>query len=157
MSRAIFSRGVLAIIAAAVIVGTAALAADNLKVENIPPQQALNVLKELRSGSGKLDIANLLVARLAVDGNVIDVTTLNPAVLVSVGQGEHEAGTVFAFTADRKTLVFFTRDLVGGDGHRLNLPVSEFDKQPKFAFPTLTPGGAPREAKIEIRALLRQP
>ncbi|MGQ0663447.1 MAG: hypothetical protein ACT4P2_07640 [Pseudomonadota bacterium] len=149
-------RSLAALGLAACLLSGGAWAAGRLEPEILSSQQALAAQAEL-SHAPPLDFTTVLVARLTIDGEAVDVTSISPVTLRSLGAGATESRTIIRFAADRQSLVFFTRELASGQGHRLVIPVAELDNGPAFAFPVLLPGGAPKEARIEVKALFRRP
>ena len=107
--------------------------------DRVPPAEAAAVQAALLE-MPKIDLSIVYVVRLMVDGRLVEVTSLAPTLLTDDLKGNHWAATVFAYSADKSTLVLFSRDPESGAGYRLTLPVGNVVEGLEFRFPVLRQG-----------------
>lgn len=118
------------------------------KLQKFPAPEALAMQKKL-STPGPLDMARVHTLRLRINGERRDVVSLQPEVINKVGTGDQESATVFAFSADRKSVEMFTRDPKSGIGYMDKIASENFKPKYEFRFPLVSEKGI-KDAKIEV-------
>ena len=118
------------------------------------PDQALAMQHRLRAQN--LDVGRITVARLRVDGEPLEVTSLLPVIVAEARINNGSAYTIFRFSADREHLVLFTRDPATGEGVRLDLARAEWRQGRVIQFPVLDASGALRPRAIELHRLIER-
>lgn len=113
----------------------------------------LQIQTELEQAT--LDLSKVVVARMTLDGQPAEVSSLSPAVIAEAKMPDGAAKTIFRFNKERDTLVFFTRDGKNGIAYRADLPVAGAEGK-SLVFPVLNADGSTSEKKISIvRVIVR--
>ena len=113
------------------------------------PAEALAVQQRLNSMQ-VLNLTRVRVARLTLDGEPIEVTTLLPSVVAQAKSGETPADTVFRFSESHDTLVLFSRDPETGKGYRLDIPQQKWTPGRTVQFPVVNQDGTMTEREVEV-------
>ena len=81
------------------------------------------------------DLSRVSVARLAVDGEKREVTSLMPTNLAKF----KESTTIIAFNEKQDQLILFTYDALSGKGYDVSLVLSDFEAKKSIKFPVVNP------------------
>ncbi len=113
-------------------------------------------MQQTLMGGQSLDISRVYTARMLVNGARVDVTSLAPEVLALEGKEQSRAATVLTFDAERKNVIFFTRDPETGQGFLRNVAVLDLAKKPAFDFPMVV-GNTITNGRFEVIDLTMLP
>ena len=113
------------------------------------PEEALALQRALK-GSRNFDLSRVVVARLKLDGEPYEVTSLLPATISSSRTGESAAATVFAFSQPRDSFILFTRDADSGGAYRLVVALAEWEPGSAIDFPVVNPDGTITDRRVEL-------
>lgn len=89
--------------------------------------------KELQKAS--FDLSKVSVARLTIDGEKREVTSLMPLNLSEF----KDSLTLLTFNGKQDQLVLFTYDALLGKGYEVSLVLSDFESKKKIKFPVVDP------------------
>jgi len=132
------------------VAALSACGTDRLEPTRIAdPEEALALQRELK-GSRNFDLSRVVVARLKLDGEPYEVTSLLPATISSARTGESPAATVFAFSQPRDSFILFTRDADGGGAYRLEVSLAQWDPGSAINFPVVNPDGTVTDRRVEL-------
>jgi len=102
---------------------------------------------------GVPDLSKVVVARMKMDGQPAEVTSVTPAVMAEARMPGGTAKTIFRFNKERDMLVFFTHDGRNGTAYRADLPVASAEGK-SLVFPILNADGTTSEKKITIDRII---
>lgn len=105
----------------------------------------------------KVDLSRVRVVRMTVDGESLEVVSLQPARHHMAEKSPEAAGTIVAFTSDKESLIFLTRSQAGGPARRHSLAWDEIDSDTRFSFPVRTEAGKVEPAEIAVQAKFQRP
>jgi hypothetical protein len=138
----------IAAVFAALLVSATPVLAQIAKPEKISGDEVKTLQKQMKAGN--MDLSEVFVVRVMIDGKRRDLTTLQPEILGKAGDGADAALSTGGFTSDRSALVLLTLDPHTGGGTRLVIPVTALQKKPRFRFPVLSPDGKLKSEKFEV-------
>jgi hypothetical protein len=131
-----------------------ACATDSLEPTRIvDPEEALALQREIK-GSRNFDLSRVSVARLKLDGEPLEVTSLLPATISRSRTGGSPAATVFAFSRPRDSFILFTRDGDSGGAYRLEVPLAQWKPGSAINFPVVNPDGTVTNRRVELVHIL---
>lgn len=107
--------------------------------------------KSLEMPGGGLE--KVMILRLVVDGQRLEVTSLGPTVIVA--EAARGNRTIFNL-GGQKFLTLFTRDGKNIRGYRLDIPVGDLLSGKEFRFPVAQDSGDVVEKRIVIDRLIIQ-
>jgi len=119
-------------------------------VAHIADQAEALALQRQLGSSRNFDLSRVTVARLKVDGEPIEVTSLLPALIARSAKGSATAVTIFVFTRALDRLILFTRGGNGGGAYRLDLPVANWQPGDPVQFPVANADGTLAERRVEL-------
>jgi len=97
--------------------------------------KTLERMQELEKSAG-FDFSKISVARIEIDGERYQITSLRPEKL-SVGGKGNESVTLMLFNDKHDKLIFFTRDGQKKLGYEVQLPLAEFEQKKEILFPVV--------------------
>lgn len=124
----------------------------SLDTQEISTEQATKTQADMVKDSG-VDLSNVIVVRMMVDGERKEATSVTPAFISKTGEGENESYTVFRFTKDKNTLNLFSRDPETGKGYQASITRQELAKHKNFVFPMIKEGKL-KKVRFTINAIL---
>jgi hypothetical protein len=130
------------------LASTAPVWAQLAKPEKISGDEVKSQQKEMKATS--MDLSEVYVVRVMIDGKRRDLTTLQPEVLGKAGDGADAALSTGGFSSDRSSLVLLTLDPRTGAGTRLVIPITKLQKKAQFRFPVLSADGKLKSEKFEV-------
>jgi hypothetical protein len=98
------------------------------------------------------DLGSVLVLRMAVAGEVRDVTSLRPEWYAA--EGDATDGTLITFSPERDALIVLT--LAGDDAWRWRARRAELAEGARFDVPMWVDGALEREAAMTVRVVAEQ-
>ena len=110
----------------------------------------------VNKASPDLDLSRIIVLRLQLDGQRVEVTSLAPSVIGAAKGGPPGARTVFAFTAARDKLVLFGQNVPEFKGFYQEIPFAELQPGKSFRFPVVQEDGSVVEKKFTVEKLIIQ-
>ena len=128
---------------------------DLPKIETLSPGQAASLQAEILKGTPP-DLSRVYITRLQIGQRIIDVASLQPALLAEEKRGEYWAVSVFAYNENKSALVLFSRDPQSGLGYRLKLPADKLKEGMVFAFPLLR-GGTLEQSEVRVKTHFHRP
>jgi len=119
------------------------------KPEKIAAGQATTMMQQL-AGNQALDLSQVFIARVTIDGTRRDLTSLKPEILGHSGEGEKIAMSVARIEKEKSELILFTLNPGNGAGSRLVIPLAALEKKPQFSFPIVNEDGTVSPRKFEV-------
>lgn len=111
-------------------------------------------------GQPRFNVSKVFVARLAIDGNDVTLTSLVPAFFR--GYVPQERGfkvrdghsfTLLAFNQERSGLELFTRDYKKKEAYHEVVPLPSIEAGVDISFPLVMSNGAVKQANVDFREL----
>lgn len=100
---------------------------------------------------------NIYFAKVRINGEELDITSLSPRVLNEVTAVNFRAVSAIRFAEDYKELEFFTRHPISGEGFRVLIPLYKIEEGAAFDFPILTHNAGIEIKRIEVSDLAIKP
>lgn len=122
--------------------------------KRLAPSIALTEQQQLMSPPN-VDASGVLLASLDINGQQYDVSSFSPVILARTGEGASEAATIIRFSADRTSLILFSRNPQTGDGQQVTLSRSQMKQKPSFTFPIISDGKL-KPARVRVAKLIEQ-
>ena len=110
----------------------------------------------VNKASSNLDFSRVIVLRLQLDGQRVEVTSLAPSVIGAEKGGVPGARTVFAFTPERDKLVLFGQNVPEFKGFHQEIPFAELQPGKNFRFPVVQEDGRVVEKEFTVEKLITQ-
>jgi len=125
----------LFVVAAVVLTLTACSVQFDESMKNLDNDKVLARLKSFQTKAG-FDFSKIVVARLAINGEKIKVTSLRTEKISGFKdkKGE-EAMTIALFNETKDALILFTRDASKKIGFEVELPLADFENKKEILFP----------------------
>ena len=126
----------------------------------IPDPEAANAIQKRLLDKPMFDVAKVSVARLKIDGHLVQVTSLVPVFFrgyqpVSRGfkRNNKQSFTFLTFTENHAHLVIFTRDLEKQEAYKIEVPVLAIESEKSYVFPFAHHGGRVNQAEFVFTEL----
>lgn len=97
--------------------------------------KTLERMGELQKSAG-FDFSKITVARIEIDGEKFQITSLRPEKLSAGGKGNASV-TLMLFNDKHDKLIFFTRDGQKKIGYEIQLPLADFERKKEILFPVV--------------------
>ena len=103
-----------------------------------------------------MDLSKVIILRLQVDGNRVEVTSIGPATIGYEKNGPPGARTLFSFNTSREKLVLFGQNVPEFKGFYQEIPVSDLLPGKRFSFPVVQEDGSVKDKEFTVEKLISQ-
>ena len=157
------TRLIIALIVAVLVVVLAGCNAPTPNLSDfttIPDPEAAQATQKRLLDKPMFDVAKVSVARLKIDGHLVQVTSLVPVFFrgyqpVSRGfkLNNEQSFTFLTFNKNHSHLTIFTRDFEKQEAYKIEVPVVAIESEKSYVFPFAHGGGRVNQAEFVFTGL----